>query len=195
MLLFQLPAILEADTLLHVWLKNVPDHAVTFLQLTMVGTMLDMLGNTQLTACMATGNIKRYTVVITLVGFGVFPLSWMGFALGLPPEWCYIAFIIVYIVILFTRLYIMRGLIGCPIMLFVRKVFYKIIPVAILAAIIPCLFIKVVNPSLLRLIVTVIICSVCSLLAIYFVGITSRERSVAINFAKRKLHIGKTTSL
>lgn len=59
MLFFQLPAILEADTLLHIWLKNVPNHAVQFLQLTMVGTMLNMLGNTQLTACMATGNIKN----------------------------------------------------------------------------------------------------------------------------------------
>ncbi len=191
MMLFQLPAILEANTLLHVWLKNVPEHAVTFLQLTMVGTMFNMLGNTQLTACLATGNIKRYTVVITLVGLSVFPLSWIGFALGFPPEWCYIAFIITYIAVLFARLFIMRGLIGCPIMLFVRKVFFKIVPVAILTAIIPIVFVSLVHPSFLRLVATVAICSICSLITIYTVGITSSERNVAIGFVKKKLHIGK----
>lgn len=191
MLLFQLPAMLEANTLLHIWLKNVPDHAVTFLQLTMVGTMLNVLGNTQLTACMATGNIKRYTIVITLVGFGVFPLTWIAFALGFPPESCYIAFIIVYLAVLFARLYIMKGLIGCPIMLFVRKVFYRIIPVAIMAAIIPVIFVMCVKPSFWRLIATVIISVICTAIAIYSVGVSGNERNIVVGYVKRRLHLSK----
>lgn len=191
MLFFQLPAILEADTLLHIWLKNVPNHAVQFLQLTMVGTMLNMLGNTQLTACMATGNIKKYTIVITFVGLLVFPLSWIAFKIGLPPESCYIVFILVYIAILFTRIYIMKGLIGCPMMLFIKKVIFRIIPVAILAAIIPVIFVNFVNPSFIRLISTCVICTMCSFASIWLVGISMEERHSAIGLFKSKLHINK----
>lgn len=191
MLFFQLPAILEADTLLHIWLKNVPNHAVQFLQLTMVGTMLNMLGNTQLTACMATGNIKKYTIVITLVGLLVFPLSWIAFKIGLPPESCYVVFILVYIAILFTRIYIMKGLIGCPMMLFIKKVIFRIIPVAILAAIIPVIFVNFVNPSFIRLISTCVICTISSSASIWLVGISMEERHAATGLFKSKLHINK----
>lgn len=194
MMLFQLPAILEADTLLHVWLKNVPDHAITFLQLTMVGTMLNMLGNTQLTACMATGNIKKYTIVVTIVGITVFPITWIAFALGLPPESCYVAFIIVYVAVLFTRVYIMKGLIGCPMMLFIRKVIYKIIPVAIAAAIIPVAFVHYVAPSFLRLIATCVICTICSCTSIWNIGISKDERTAVINIIKNKLHISSNVN-
>lgn len=189
MLFFQLPAILEANTLLHVWLKNVPDHAVTFLQLTMVGTMFNMLGNTQLTACMATGNIKRYTIVVTLVGILVFPITWIAFALGMPPESCYVAFIIVYIAVLFTRVYIMKGLIGCPVMLFIKKVIFKIIPVAVFSSIIPVLFVHYISPSFLRLIETCIICTICSFISIWIFGIGKSERMAVSDIIKKKLHI------
>ena len=187
MLLFQLPAFLEADTILNIWLKNVPAHAVSFLQLTMIGTMLNMLGNTQLTACMATGNIKKYTIVITSVGFLVLPLSWIAFKIGLPPESCYLAFILVYCAVLFTRLSIMKELIGCPILLFVKRVFFRIVPVTLLAAIIPYLYVENTNSSILRLIITVCICTLCSISAIMVIGINSKEREVVKNVIKKKI--------
>lgn len=188
MMLFQLPAILEANTLLHIWLKNVPDHAVIFLQFTMVGTMMNMLGNTQLTACMATGKIKKYTLIVGPVSFLVFPLSWISFALGMPPESCYIIFILVYTGVLFTRLFIMRGLIGCPIMLFVQKVLYRIIPVALFASVVPILFVTNVSPSVFRLFATVAISIVCSCLSIWTIGITSSERNGIVNVVRNRLN-------
>lgn len=191
LLFFQLPAILEANTLLHIWLRNVPDHATIFLQLTLVGTMVNTLGNSQLTACMATGNIKRYTIVIGLVSFAVFPISWIAFALGFPAESGYVVFILVFTAVLFARLYIMKGLIGCPIMLFINKVIFRIIPVTILAAIIPIVFVSIFNPSFLRLIETTIICTICSCLSIWFVGISKSEQDSIIKGVKSRLNRNK----
>ena len=186
MLLFQLPAILEANTLLHLWLNEVPERAVIFLQLTMVGTMLNMLGNTQLTACMATGNIKKYTIVITLIGFMVFPFSWLCFALGLSPDSSYVVFIFIYIVLLFSRLYFMRSLIGLPIMLFINTVFRKIVPVTIIASIFPFFFVSYMDSNWQRLIGTIIICSLCSIISIYFIGINGDERKKIITIIKNR---------
>ena len=138
---------------------------------------------------MATGNIKRYTIVVTLVGILVFPITWIAFALGMPPESCYVAFIIVYIAVLFTRVYIMKGLIGCPVMLFIKKVIFKIIPVAVFSSIIPVLFVHYISPSFLRLIETCIICTICSFISIWIFGISKSERMAVFDIIKKKLHI------
>lgn len=187
MFLFQFPAILEADTLLHLWLKDVPEHAVIFLRLTMVGTMLNMLGNTQLTACLATGNIKKYTIVVSLVGFTTFPLSLLAFILGFPPESCYVVFIIIYTIVLYTRVHIMRELIGCPISLFLQKVILKIVIVAIIASVVPVFFVFSIQPSLFRLIGSVSICSICSLITIFFIGISSHERNMVVDKIRKMI--------
>lgn len=85
----------------------------------------------------------------------------------------------------------MKGLIGCPMMLFIKKVIFRIIPVAILAAIIPVIFVNFVNPSFIRLISTCVICTICSSASIWLVGISMEERHSAIGLFKSKLHINK----
>ena len=64
--------------MLNFWLKEVPQYTVIFLRLTIIVSMMNMLGNTSYTACMATGKLKRYVIVISIVGFLIFPLTWIA---------------------------------------------------------------------------------------------------------------------
>lgn len=54
-----LPFMFEAEMIIRIWLKVVPDHTVAFFRLSMIGMMINVLGNTGYTACMATGKIKN----------------------------------------------------------------------------------------------------------------------------------------
>ena len=78
------------------WLKIVPEHTVVFLRLTIIGSMINVLGNTGYVACMATGTIKRYVLWITPIGCLAFPFTWIAFKLGFPAESSYIIFMVVY---------------------------------------------------------------------------------------------------
>lgn len=48
--------------------KNVPQHTVTFVQLSVIAAIIDKMGITCTTACLATGKAKEYTIWISAVG-------------------------------------------------------------------------------------------------------------------------------
>ena len=100
--LFVVPIVCEADYILRLWLKIVPENAPLFLRLALFGSLMMSLGNSLLTGIFATGNIKRYQLWVTIVGCLVFPLTWIAFKLGFPPATTYIIFIIIYFIYCYT---------------------------------------------------------------------------------------------
>lgn len=182
-----LPIIVEADFVLTLWLKNVPEHAVIFVQLSMVASLVNIVGKTGFTASMATGNIKRYVLWVTSAGVLAFPLTWVAFALGAPSEAAYIVFIIVYIIVEGVRLWVMKGLLDFPVKDFLGKVVFRLLLVTGLSSIIPFTIVHLMDSSWSRLFITLIACTVSSLFAIYIVGLTLNERQLIVNLIKNKL--------
>lgn len=187
-----MPVMLETEYILTLWLKTVPDHTVIFLRLTIIGSMLNMLGGTGLTACMATGNIKRYSIWISSVGILVFPLTWIAFECGLPVESTYFVFIIVYVGVTIVRLYIMKELLHFPPFLFIRKVIVPMLIVTPAATILPFFTANSLAPSFWRLCLTVIVSLISSAASIYLIGLTSNERRAvakkAAGFCNKFVH-------
>lgn len=178
LLIFALPVMLETEYLLSLWLTEVPEKATVFLRLTIVASMFNMIGNTGLTACQATGNIKRYVIWISSVGCLVFPLTWLAFRLGLPSESTYIVFAIVYILVEVVRLYIMRGLLQFPIKLFVRDVIYKICFVTAVAVVVPYLVNYYMDTSFAGFLIVIFVSVLSSTLSIYSFGLSHNERTL-----------------
>ena len=104
--IFTVPIVCEADYILRLWLKIVPEHAPVFLRLTLFGALMTLLGNSMLTAVSATGKIRRYQLWVTIVGCWVFPLTWVAFLVGFPASATYVIYIIIYFLLVFVRLYI-----------------------------------------------------------------------------------------
>jgi O-antigen/teichoic acid export membrane protein len=186
---FALPVLMETEYILTIWLKIVPPHAVNFVRLAIVASMIHIIGKTGYTAVMATGQIKWYVIWITTVGFLVFPLTWLAFELGAPSESTYIVFIVVYIAVEITRLWIMKGQLHFPVSVFIKEVIVKIILVTLLSMIFPIIFIHCIETSLLRTIISIIICLISATTSIYLFGLTASERLQIVKMAKDKLHI------
>ena len=92
------PVICETEIILTLWLKTVPLHTVVFVRLAIASSMTAVIGNTLVTGMAASGNIKRYQLIITSVGFVVFPLTWIAFKLGFPVSSAYWIFFIIYFI-------------------------------------------------------------------------------------------------
>jgi O-antigen/teichoic acid export membrane protein len=185
---FALPVLIETEYILTIWLKIVPPHAVNFVRLAIIASMVHILGKTGYTAVMATGRIRRYVIWITAVGCLVFPLTWLAFELGAPSESTYIVFIIVYTAVEITRLWLMKEQLNFPVSMFLKEVIAKIIIVAMFSVSFPIMFVYCIESSLLRTILSVIICLISSITSIYLFGLTANERLQITNFAKNKLH-------
>lgn len=93
--IFTVPIVCEADYILRLWLKIVPEHAPVFLRLTLFGALMTLLGNSMLAAVSATGKIRRYQLCVTIVGCWFFPLTWVAFLVGFPASATYVIYIII----------------------------------------------------------------------------------------------------
>lgn len=195
MFIMTLPIILEAPTILSIWLVEVPDYTVVFVQLSLIMGLCDSMGSAGYTACMATGKIRNYSMVITSIGILEFPLAWGFFALGYSPASAYYTYIVVKILVLIARMFLLKKMVGLSVRMHLQNVFLPTMIVSVLASILPVIFVGVTTPSLLRTIATIVISVISVSLSIICAGMTKSERIMIfskfqkIPFIKRLLKL------
>ena len=190
MMFFAVPIILETNTILTIWLKTVPDYAVIFLQWIIISSFMDtVLANSLVTSMFATGKIKRYQIIVTTVGCLVFPLSWIAFKLGFEPQVGYILYFIIYTILLFVRLYLLKDMVKLPVMMYIREVLYKLVPVIVVGFAIPGILILTMDAGWLRLILVCLLSVLVTAASEYFIGLSNKEKDFVAE--KIKLVIGK----
>ncbi len=187
MLFFVIPISLETELILHLWLGDVvPDYAPIFVRLTLLSSMCVILGNTLITAVLATGKIRNYELVMGVMALSNFPIVWMAFRIGASPVAAYIVYFCVYFVMIFVRLYMVKDLIHMSAWTYVREVFFRVAVVGVLSMCLPLLITYLQEDSFLRLMEvcgTSTLCAVCSIL---IVGMKQDEKELVINYIKSK---------
>lgn len=193
MMFFAVPIILETNTILTIWLKTVPDYAVIFLQWIIISSFMDtVLANSLVTSMFATGKIKRYQIIVTTVGCLVFPLSWIAFKLGFEPQVGYILYFIIYTILLFVRLYLLKDMVKLPVVMYIREVLYKLAPIIVVGFAIPGILILTMDAGWLRLILVCLLSVLVTAASEYFIGLSNKEKNFVAE--KIKLVIGKIKS-
>lgn len=186
MLLFSLPIIYETEEVLSIWLVEVPPHTATFIRLALVGTYVSVIGQTSSTAIHATGKIRMYTVIVTLIISSVFPATLVAFKYGAPVETSYYFFILFYAFAFMARLGILKQLIDFPLAAFLKDFVARVITVTLTAQVVPLSIICLAGQGMPRLIVNTV-ATVCStLIVIYVFGLTKEERDMVLGFIKGK---------
>ncbi len=178
MFIFAVPFMFETETIMQVWLKNYPPEAPLFLRLSMIGTLFDILGNSTANATWATGNVKKYYIIVGSIGCLVFPISWFCFAMGAEAYASYLVFVVVYLVLVVVKLYIVKGLIDFPVVKYYKEVFLKIIPVSILSFILPAIPYFYMNEGLVRCVIVSAVSLLSTSAIIYAIGLTYGERNM-----------------
>lgn len=177
MMFFAVPIILETNTILTIWLKTVPDYAVIFLRWIIMSSFMDtVLANSLVTSMFATGEIKRYQIIVTAIGCLVFPLSWIAFKMGLEPQVGYILYFIIYTILLFVRLYLLRDMIKLPTMMYIREVLYKLLPVMAIGFATPGILVLTMDAGWIRLILVCLFSALVTSVTEYFFGLSKNEK-------------------
>lgn len=187
MLFLALPIIIEAEQILGFWLVDIPEHAVIFVQLSLVMGMCDCVGNSGYTACMATGKIKKYSIIITSIAIFEFPLAWIVFYIGAAPQYAYYTYIGVKIAALIARMFLLESMVGLKVSTYIKKVFVPIFATSILAVILPTTLRYTMDEGFLRFIMVSFTSVVSTVIAALYAGMTKNERKVIINGLIKKI--------
>lgn len=186
---FAIPIICETEFLLNLWLDNiVPEHTVSFVRLALVASMINVLSNSMITAMLATGNIKKYQIIVGGIGMLVLPIAWLFFHWGFPPEMAYITIIFIFICQLFCRLYLMRTMIGLSMRRFAKEVLLKIVLVSTFAMLFPLILCLCMEDGWFRFLSIGFVSVISSGISIFFMGLGTNERNFFLKlFQKIKI--------
>lgn len=184
MLFFAVPLVVETSYVLSAWLGTVPEFTVIFTRLTIIASMINLLGTNLSTAAIATGRVKEYYIIIGGIGVLVFPFTYFAYKLGAPPESTYLIFIVIYVILLYLKLMLARKFLDFPIMTFVKEVLVKILPCTIVSFGITWGVTLIYASSIIRLISVIILSIIIISIAIYF---TCLEKSEKLYLKRRVL--------
>uniref|UniRef100_UPI004028862A lipopolysaccharide biosynthesis protein n=1 Tax=Bacteroides uniformis TaxID=820 RepID=UPI004028862A len=177
LLIIALPIIIKADIILSLWLKEVPEHTVLFVQLALIEAIIDSISGPLITAMMATGKIRNYQITVGGIQMMSFPLSYYSLYLGFFPEVTMIIAILISISCLFARLIMLKRMIGMPLGIYVKNVLLNLALVSSLSCILPLLLNRSLEPSIASTISICLVCTASTVLVILYIGCTTKERA------------------
>lgn len=175
-LFLSIPILLEVETILYIWLGQVPEHTVLFTRLVIILSLAEIISNALIRSQEATGNIRNYQIVVGGLLLTNFPISYILLKMGYFPEITVVVAIIISQICLAARLAFLKHMIKLPVAVFLRDVYCNVIIVSAIAFVIPFLCHLYIGNQILRLIVVSVISVITSGLAIYFVGCDKNER-------------------
>ena len=184
-LFFAVPLLCETPMILSLWLNVVPDYTVNFARLTVIISMISVLSNTMVTAMLATGDIKKYQIIIGGVGMLVLPVSWGFFILDFPPEMAYVSVLFIFLVQWFLRLFLLREMIGMSIKDYLYDVVLRVMLVSFISLPIPVLISSLLSETIIRFLLVVGISVLLNTGSIYYIGLTKSERYFVVNQIKK----------
>lgn len=134
--MISLPVILESDTILNVWLAEVPPHTINFLRIVLFTTIINSMAGPFTISAQANGNIKLYQMVVGGILLLSLPLSYVGLKIFHQPEIVYIVDLIIVLIAQIVRLYFMRCMVGLSIRMYMKKVVLPVIAVTVISMIV-----------------------------------------------------------
>ena len=192
MLFFALPLFIETESVLKLWLGIVPDHTIIFFRLSIIATLIDLMGNSLFISFQATGNIKNYMRIESLIGCIAFPLTWFFYNIGMSAEFAYIIFIGTNILVYVSRIFLSKQIVNFNPLIYVKNVLLRVIPTALISIVFPLTIYYIVDYSIVRFICITVVSVVSCILSIYVIGLTKEEKLYFKNLVYKKFVIRKT---
>lgn len=179
LLILVLPIIMTTPFLLHLWLGIVPELASNFVRLVLIFTMSESLASPLITIMLATGNIRNYQILVGGIQLLNLPLCYLGLKFGMPPETVFVVAIFTSVLSEFARLVMLKRMVGLSIRKFLYKVYFNVLVVALLSAIVPILVsMQFQNLEMISFVWICFVSISCTVATIYFVGCDKNDRLV-----------------
>ena len=174
--LISIPAVIEMDNIMSIWLVNVPPYAVFFAKAWIISQWIDQFTVGLSIANAAVGDVKYYNIITNTIKIFALPVIFIFLFQGYPVEYSMYIYIIIELICSITRLLYMKHSINLNIMQFLKKVILPLI-LPILITYLCCRFYNMYSVEyfcLFNFIVSFVILSFTT----YILGINSDERKL-----------------
>jgi O-antigen/teichoic acid export membrane protein len=184
--LFALPLYINADFVLKIWLKDVPEYTIQFTRLILIFSLIDAVSGPLWMSIQATGDIKKYQLIVSGLIFANLPLSYLFLAVGFGAEWVLIIRVVMNAITTAWRIFFLQDRIGLPA---VRYLIYVVVPITVISffsgTIVTILHSQFFGWS--GLVISCFASVVCTCVLIYYIGLRPDEKKKIKNWLVRKI--------
>lgn len=191
-LLIGLPIILIAEPLIALWLGQVPEYSVPFLQLIMITSIVNVFNTSLYTAIYATGKVRDNAISGSVIWLMVLPIAYIFFRLGYSPMVISVVTLICNSVLSFVQKPILLHNIAKYPWTDIFFLFWSCLKVSVIALPIPLLAYLVrralFDNSFLESVSLVIVSFVSISISVWMFGMDYEIRNKIRSFVKSKLN-------
>lgn len=177
LLIISLPIFLETKLLLSLWLTTVPEWTVAFTRIMLCIVIVDSVAAPLMISSAATGNVKLYQTIIGGTMLLIVPVSYIFLKVGFNPSVVFIVHLTFCLITFVLRLIIVKPMIKLSIREYISMAILPSIKTFLLSIIIPSVMYISLSDTTLHGFVVLGFSVLCSIVAIYFVGLTFNERA------------------
>lgn len=184
-----IPIIYNLDFILHFWLGEYPLYSKEFCIWIIIATLIDSISGPLWVTIFATGSIKIYQIIISLLLLSILPLAYLCGKIGFEPQYIFAMQGLLNFGAILVRLFIIRKLIGFSLKQFLKDVFLPIVSVTILIILctLSCNYFFTQAVTFTSFVIQSIIIVIYETIIIIMFGFNKTEKTFAYNFLKNKL--------
>lgn len=186
-----IPTVFEMETLLSIWLGDVPTNAVLFAQMFLIMQTVDQLSSGLGQANRAIGKIGKYTIVTCTPKLLILPIGWFLLKKALPLYILAILMVCVEYFCMLLRISSFRGTSGFSTKTFCKNVLLDTIYPVIVTVCVCIVFTCYCHVSSFRFLATYILSVTVFLITTYMLSTNENEKQMLKNIASRVINLRK----
>lgn len=180
------PAALCCESLLKIWLTQVPEYTLQFIQLYFCVMLIDALSAPLWISIQAAGRIKYYQILISIIILFNLPLVYVCGRLGWSPVWAIAIRIIINLVAHLFRLWYLHKYIAFPSVRYIKEIMGKCLLVTLFIIPIPAVLYLYTNGTLQQF-ATAFVGFLIACAVIFRYGLEQNERGYVIKHIKHRI--------
>ncbi len=170
------PVIIETEFVLTLWLASTPSYSIYFTKLVLISSLINTLSNPLLTLIHASGKMKFYQIMISLIYLISIPISYSILNKGQNAELGFALYILISTIILSYQLVYLKKTENFSIPIFLKESVFKVLLV-ITPSLVISFFIQNTLPyGYPRFALICIIQTLSFAIALYYLGLNLNEK-------------------
>lgn len=184
--IFAFPIILCSDFIFNLWLVEVPEYTVIFCVLMILSQLIAAISSPLWMVAHATGDIKQYQIVMSIINLMVIPASYVVLRFQYPVYFILAFQVFLNILVYAYRLWFAKVRIGLPLKKYMRDVVFKCFYLTVLVVPIPTIL-SFWAEGIWQYILLIMVSFIISVVVIYLKGLDYDSRMAIMLFVKKRL--------
>ena len=166
--------------MVELWLSVIPNYTVIFIQIMIINALISTSTAGIPSYVQATGKIKYFQIIISMVKLSGLPISYLLLKLGFEPYFILISFTFIGVISIIATLFFLNVTTFFNVKYFLSSTLLKILNVTLMT--IPLLCVSYIfDQGLFRFLLSCFTSTIWLILSIYFLGIDEFERKILKN--------------